>query len=449
MLVGASLFMEMLDGTILANALPSMARDFGVAPVRMQVAMTAYLVAVAICIPASGWLASRIGARRLFTAALGLFTLSSFVCALSDSLAMLIAARAVQGVAGAMMIPVGRLLILRDLPKEQLVHAIAILTWPALLAPAIAPPLGGFIVEYASWHWVFLINIPLGLVGIALAGRLLPIQPPEASDPLDLTGMMFWAPTALMLVVVLGDLAQFTPAVATAALAATLLLMTLFVRHLHKARRPLLEIDLLADRNLSHTLYGGSSVRIAIFAMPFLLPMMMQLGLGMSPIDTGVLLLIATVGNIAMKPLTTPILQRFAYRTILLVNGALLTIGFALFAAVGMETARSLFIALLITTGMARSMHFTTLNTLAFKTISQPRMTAANTLFSVVMQMNAALGIAIAALALQLWPSSTLDPLAEFRFAFLVTAALALYGTLDALRLDARRTSAYPISEQK
>lgn len=450
-LVGASLFMEMLDGTILANALPSMAREFGLPPVRLQIAVTAYLVAVAVCIPASGWLAKRIGARRLFAGALALFTLTSLACALSQGLAALVAARALQGVAGAMMMPVGRLLILRDLHKDQLVHAIAMLTWPALLAPAIAPPLGGLIVEHASWRWLFVINLPLGLLGMMLAGRLLPSPPPEPPGPFDLPGWALWGATAAMLVIVLGDLVRLGLAWALAALAGTALLVHLLWRHLHRAPHPLLELDLLADRNFAHTLRGGSCVRMAIFAVPFLLPLMLQLGMGMSPVDAGLLLLVAMAGNLGMKPLTTPILKRFSYRTILLTNGMLLSGGFALLSLLAVDTPWTVLATLLIATGMARSMHFTALNTLAFRTIASVRMTAANSLFSTAMQTNAALGVASAALALQLWPrmaaaSTSQDPLVSYRFAFIVVAALALAGTLDALRL-APQISARPEPE--
>lgn len=441
-LVSASLFMEMLDGTILATALPSMARELGVPAVRLQLVMTAYLVAVAVCIPASGWLARRFDARRLFTAALALFTLASLACALSQGLAELVVARTFQGVAGAMMMPVGRLLILRDLPKDRLVHAIALLTWPALLAPAIAPPLGGLIVEYASWRWIFVLNLPLGLAGIALARRLLPALAAEATGRFDLPGLALWAVTAVLLVGVAADLPRLDRIPALAAVAATILFVGLLWRHLRRARHPLLELDLLADRNFGHTLLGGSLVRIAIFANPFLLPLMLQIGMGMSAIEAAMLLLVGTLGNLGMKPLTTPILQRFSYRAILLANGTLLSVGLALFAVVDAKAPQAVWAGLLMVTGMARSMHFTALNTLAFTTVPLARMTAANALFSTTLQLNAALGVAAGALALQLWPElaggAGGDPLSPFRFAFAVVAVLAFLGTLDALRIDAR-----------
>lgn len=438
-LVGAALFMETLDGALLANALPTIADSFGMPAIDLKSVMTAYLAAVAACIPISGWMARRVGDRRLFCLALGGFTLASLLCAASQSFAMLIAARIVQGMAAAMMVPVGRLLVLRTLPKEQLVHAVAILTWPALLAPAIAPLLSGLVIEWASWRWLFTINIPVGLAGMVFAARILPATPPDDATALDRIGLALWMVLAGSIVFLVGDLAAFSPQEAAMAVMLLAGVAALLWRHLRRTPRPILELRLLRISSFAHTVRGGSLVRMAIFANPFLLPLMCQIGLGMSALESGAFIFMGMIGNIGVKPLTTPVLRRFRPRTIILANGTLLSLGFALFAAITEHTPGWAILALLIVTGMGRSLHFTTLNTLAFRDVSTDDMNGANTLFSTALQMNAALGVALGALALALWPlvgPAGDDPLAPFRFAFLAVAILCFAGISQAYRLD-------------
>ena len=438
-LVGAALFIETLDGTILANALPTIAESFGMPAIDLKSAITAYLAAVAACIPMSGWMARRIGDRRLFCLALGGFTFASLICAASQSFSMLIAARVCQGMAAAMMVPVGRLLVLRALPKDQLVHVVAILTWPALLAPAIAPLLSGLVIEWASWRWLFAINIPFGLAGMLFAARILPTTRPEEAPALDGIGLVLWMLLAGSLVFLVGDLATLSLREATLFAICLTGVAAVLWRHLRRAPRPILDMRLLRISSFAHTVRGGSLVRMAIFANPFLLPLMFQIGFGMSALESGALIFLGMIGNIGVKPLTTPVLRRFRVRTIILVNGTLLSLGFALFAAITVRTPPWAIQALLIATGMGRSLHFTTLNTLAFRDVPTDDMNGANTLFSTALQTNAALGVALGALALALWPligGAGSDPLAAFRFAFLVVAILCLAGIIDAYRLD-------------
>jgi EmrB/QacA subfamily drug resistance transporter len=446
------MFMESLDGTILANALPSMAPDFGAAPVELKITITAYLIAVAVCIPVSGPLARRLGAVRLFQMAMALFALASLGCALSTGLFALTAARVVQGMAASMMLPVGRLLILRDIPKDQLVRAVAVLTWPALLAPIIAPLLGGLIVEHLTWHWIFLINVPIGLSAALLAPHVLSNPPSEPVARFDAVGFVIWAVSACLLVGGLGEAADL-PGAATGGMAiAFAACAALLVRHLKCAPDSLFRLEPLRIGTFRHTIVGGSLVRIAIFANPLLLPLMFQVGLGLSPVDAGFLILLGMLGNLGMKPLTTPILQRFTYRTILVANGLLLSGGFALFALVGPATPRPVLVVLLVGTGMARSMHFTGLNTLAFREVPASQMSAANLLASSAQQVNAALGAAIGALAVEVWTILSGDAgqtdLPAFHFAFAGIAVLSLLGTLDALRLPHIRATA-PAMDQE
>lgn len=438
LLVAAALFMEYLDGTIIATALPRMAESFGVTAVQLNVGITAYLVAVGAVIPLSGWLADRLGGRRVFIAAMLLFTLASLGCAASTTLTAFVIARIVQGVAAAMMTPVGRLLVLGNLPKRDLVQTIALLTWPALLAPAIAPPLGGIIVENASWRWIFLINLPLGLIGAIVASRLLTSGQRDRAAQLDGTGFLLWAAVSTGLVVLVGEAARLPIDVALALSATCIVVTAILVRHLRCAPNALFDLSTLRMRSLGHAVIGGSLVRMAILANPFLLPLFLQIGLGLSAARSGVLILIGMAGNIAMKFLTTPILARFPYRAILLVNGLLLAAGFAAFAFVGRGTPIEMTIGLLVATGLCRSMHFTALNTLAFADIPPARMTAASTLFSTAQQLNAALGVAAAGLAIEVSALGHGRPVAltDLQSGFLVVALLALGGTLDALRLD-------------
>lgn len=444
LLVATAQFMEGLDGTILANALPYMARDLGVAAVDLRLTITVYLVAVAVFVPLSPSLCNRFGATRVFRTAVGLFAMSSLACAASDSVPALVAARLVQGCAASMLLPLGRLLVLRDMPKHHLVTAIAVLTWPALLAPILAPPLGGFLVQTLSWRWIFLINVPIGLALYLLAPRVLPRNTKPSGRPLDLAGFALWALGATALVGGLGEAAA-QPALVSVILAALVLIAGwAAVRHFRRTAHPLFDLSILQIATFRHTQTGGSLVRIAIFANPLLLPLMFQLGMGIAPVKAGFLVLVGMLGNLAMKPLTTLVLKRFAYRPILLVNGCVLTIGFALFTLIDRSTPEELLIALLIVTGMARSMHFTALNTLAFRDVPVAEMEGANLMSSCSLQLNAALGAAMAVLALSAWPlivpSATGEPaLPAFHFAFAAVAALVFLGTLEAMTLPTVR----------
>ena len=440
LLVAAALFMEYLDGTIIANALPHIARSFHVAAVDLDIGMTAYLIAVGIFIPLSGWVADRVGSRRAFTGAILGFTLASLGCAASGTLGIFVFFRILQGIAAAFMTPVGRLAVLHDARREDLVSTIALLTWPALLAPAIAPPLGGLIVEHTSWRWIFLINVPVGLLGAALVPRLLPQVRPRDPGPIDRRGMLLWAGSIALIVIAVDALARLGTAVTAALLAAAVLLGVAAWRHLRATPHPLLDLTVLRSASFAHAAIAGSFGRIAIMANPFLLPLLLQIGLGMPAAKGGVFILVGMSGNIAMKFATTPVLQMFTYRRVLLVNGALLAAGFGACAAIGPTTPEPWLLTLLVTTGMARSMQFTALNTLAFVDVEPQRMSAASTILSTVQQVNAALGVAISALIIKLsaqWRGS--EPsmvLVDIHAAFVAIAALCLVGVLLAARLD-------------
>jgi EmrB/QacA subfamily drug resistance transporter len=445
LLVAAAFFMENLDGTIITTAVPSMARDFGVAPVDLNLGVSAYLLTLGILIPISGWVADRFGARRVFSSAIIIFTVASLLCGFANSLPMFIALRVLQGVGGAMMVPVGRLVVLRTTPKERLIGAIAILTWPALVAPVLGPALGGFITTYASWRWIFYLNLPIGLLALVAAFLLLPQQTSEQQRPFDWPGFLLiggglfcllWSseiasrPDAFGL-----ELAGF--------LLAGLLLLVVGTIHLRRAANPMLAIATLRFPTFAVTFWGGSLFRMSIGAMPFLLPLLFQLGYGLDAFHAGLLIVATFAGNLLMKPFTTAVLRRFGFRTTLIGNGLLNALAIAACALPGPETPVVVIAALLFVGGMFRSMQFTALNTIAFSDVPQPQMSGANTLFSTAFQLALGMGIAVGALALRLgeWliPKLGLQqwPAAPYRLAFILVAVVALLGLLDCLGLKA------------
>lgn len=434
LLVAGAMFMEQLDGTVIVTALPDMAASFGVAPVDLNIGMSAYLLTVAIFIPASGWVADRFGGRTVFASAITIFTLASVLCAMSTSLAAFTAARVLQGIGGAMTVPVGRLIVLRTTEKRQLIRAIALLTWPALAAPVLGPPLGGLITTYSSWQWIFLINVPLGLAGLVLALTLIPNARMEGTGPFDWRGFASTGIASFALMYSLESIGRNRaewlvtgPLLALGAGAGAYALS-----HARSAKQPLLDLAPFRISSFAITTSGGSLVRMAISAAPFLLPMMFQLAFGLDPFTSGLLVLAVFVGNIGMKPATTAVLVRVGFRRTLIWNGI---IAMATILACGLLTAQTpvaLIVALLFVSGLSRSMEFTTLHTLVFADLDKTLMSGANTLFSMLQQMSNALGIAAAAIVLRLaslaHPDQAAVTTADFHVAFWAVGLIGLIG---------------------
>src|SRR3984957_5335634 len=325
LLVAGALFMEQLDGTVIATALPQMAKTFGVAPVDLNIGISAYLLTVAVFIPASGWVTDRFGARVGFASAIATFTIASILCAASGTLPAFTAARIVQGIGGAMMVPVGRLIVLRNTEKPDLIRAIAYLTWPALTAPVVGPPLGGLITTYSAWQWIFLLNVPLGLIGLALALMLIPNVRGEGKGGFDWSGFALTGFASFSLMYSLEAIGRnridwfVTAALFCAGLGAAIY----SVRHALRAAHPLLDLTPFRVPSFAVTVSGGVLFRAAISAVPFLLPLMFQLAFGLSPLDSGLLLLAVFAGNLGMKPATSMVLGRFGFRRTLIWNGVL------------------------------------------------------------------------------------------------------------------------------
>jgi EmrB/QacA subfamily drug resistance transporter len=452
LIVAAAFFMENLDGTVIATALPQMAASFGVRPVALNLGMTAYILSLAVFIPISGWTADRFGPRSVFAAAIVLFTAASLLCGVSQSLPGFIAARIVQGLGGAMMVPVGRLVVLRGTAKADLMRAMGYITWPGLVAPILGPPLGGFLTTYASWRWIFLLNLPLGLVALALVLRLFDNRRSSEQRPFDVRGFVL-SGIALPCLMYAMELIGSAPgrldgsaggggaggwAAAAAALAAALGFGTLAVRHARRTPHPLIDLGALAVPTFAVSVWAGSLFRMAINSMPFLVPLLLQVGFGMTAFDAGKLVLAGSVGNLGMKSVTNPILRRYGFRTVLLANGLLAAASIAACALLAPGTPGWLIIAVLFGGGLFRSMQFTALATIQFADIAPARMGPASSFASMVQQLSMGMGIAFAAMVLQLAAALRGDAhlsLGDFRVAFLATGLVVVAGVLGSVGL--------------
>ncbi|EMJ9259759.1 MFS transporter [Klebsiella pneumoniae] len=455
LLVAGAFFMEFLDGTVIATALPDMARDFGVTAVELNIGISAYLITLAVLIPASGWIADRFGARAIFTLALAIFTLASVFCGLSTEVHIFVAMRILQGVGGALMVPVGRLAVLRTTPKHQLIKAIATLTWPALVAPIIGPPLGGFITRYASWHWIFFINVPLGLAAIILSLRIIPDIRETERRSFDLSGFITTSVAMVSLVTAMERLGerqpQIWPTLALAALGFGCLLYS--IRHFRRAAAPMVRLDALQVPTFRVTMYGGSLFRASISAVPFLLPLLFQVGFGMDPFHSGLLVLAVFVGNLTIKPATTPLIRWLGFRRLLLINGALNVCSLLACALLTPQTPVWAIMLILYLGGVFRSIQFTGVSTLAFADVPAAQMSDANTLFSTASQLAVGLGITLGAIGIRLgeqvgdWLHLTELPGISFRLSFVFIALICLVGMIDSLHLA--KTAGSSVSEKK
>ncbi len=441
LLVAAALFMEILDATIITTALPIMAQDFGVPAAHLSVGVSAYLVAVTIFIPISGWAADRFGARHIFSLAIVLFVSASVLCGMSTGLYEFTAARILQGIGGAMMVPVGRLVVLRHLPKQQIVKAMAILTWPALGAPLIGPVLGGWIAQTWHWSWIFFINIPLGLAALIFTYLLLDNEKGEYQR-FDIKGFVLSGAGFGTLMAGLELLSSHPeePLIPGILITLGVAVIALNIRHMLRASQPLFSLTALRYRTFRATMVGGSVIRIALSSAPFLIPLMLQLGMGYSPIEAGMVLLWLFAGNLAIKPATTWIMNQFGFKQVLIYNALLIAAGFVALALCSNQTPGWLLGLILFTSGMTRSMHLTVLNTLGFADIPQHKIRDANTLSAVVMQMTRGLGITVGALALTvatlLLAGSADEPvLIDFQLTMGMMAIIALLSIVDSMTL--------------
>ena len=442
LLVAAAFFMENLDGTVIATALPQMARSFAMSAVDLNLGMTAYMLTLAVFIPASGWIADRFGARSVFGGAILGFTVASVLCALSSGLWSFTLARILQGVAGAMMVPVGRLVVVRATEKRDLMRMIGIIVWPGLVAPVLGPPLGGFITTYASWRWIFLLNVPLGLAGIVFAYILIRNERGLDERPFDWLGFGLGGGACVSFMYGIELLGRQDAAWGGigGCIGVAAVLGILAWRHARRHAHPLVDLHALQIPSFAVAVWGGSLFRIAISTAPFLLPLLFQVGFGMDAFHSGLLVLALFAGNLTMKTVTNPVLRRFGFRATLIGNGLVVVLAAAACAFFTPATPWPAIAAVLFVNGLCRSMQFTSLTTLSLAEVPASRVSGASTLSSMVQQMTMGMGIAFGALALRIAAfvegNATGTPtVMDFRIAFGLVAALALAALFDVRRL--------------
>ena len=444
LIIACALFMENLDGTIIATSLPVIAADLAENPIALKLALTSYLVSLAVFIPISGWMADRYGSRTVFRSAIAVFVLGSLACGFSSSLGGFVIARFVQGMGGAMMVPVGRLVLLKSVEKRELVKVLSYLTMPALLGPILGPPLGGFISTYFHWRWIFFINVPIGLIGWTLAGRYVPEIVEDLKTPLDWLGFLLSGIGLSALTLGAATLGQhLLPPIGSAlCIVGGVVCIVAYVSHarrfLRDGRRPVLDFSFLRVRTYFAGVVGGSLFRIGVGASPFLLPLMLQLGFGFTALQSGLLTCSSAAAAMFMKTLATTILKRFGFRTVLSVNALIAAgtiIGYGAFSA---TTPIAMMLALLLFGGFFRSLQFTSLNALSYADIDKRDMGAASGLANVAQQMALSTGVTLGAAALEAmaFAAGRSDVVAgDFRVAFLAVGLISASSFWLILRL--------------
>lgn len=440
MILAVALFMEQMDSTVIATSLPAIAADIGTSPIALKLAVTSYLVALAIFIPISGWMSDRFGAKNIFRLAIAVFALGSIACAFAGSLQGFVLARFFQGIGGSMMTPVARLLLVRGTPRNELVSAMAWLTIPALVGPILGPPLGGFLTTYLSWHWVFWINVPISLVGLTLVTRYLPGGEDRIPRPLDLPGFLLTgiAFSGLIFGLSVLSLPALPLAYGYGAVALGLLAGGLYLRHARRAAFPLLDPAMLRYPLFRAAIIGGSVFRVGIGAIPFLLPLMLQIGFGLNAFHSGLITFIAAVGAFSSKFLAQKIFRRFGFRTVLGLGtlvSALLTASYGLFTP---ATATALMMTTLLFGGVLRAVVFTGINALAFADVEDADTAQATAINSVAQQISLATGVALAGAVLDIMSTArdTGLQLADFHAAFFIVALVSGGASLVFLRLS-------------
>jgi EmrB/QacA subfamily drug resistance transporter len=403
LIIATALFMENMDGTVISTSLPAIARDLHQDPIVLKLALTSYMLTLAVFIPASGWVADRFGARTVFCSAIVVFTFGSILCGASSSLPTLIAARVFQGLGGAMMVPVGRLVLLRSVAKSDLVSAMAYLTVPALIGPVAGPPLGGFITTYFHWRWIFWINVPIGVLGILLSLRFIQNLREEAVPRFDFKGFVLSGVGLLSFIAGLSTIGRgIAPYwLVVAMIVIGLLSLVAYVRHARSEKNAIIDLKLLAIPTFFTGVAGGLIFRIGIGAMPFLLPLLLQVGFGLTPFESGSLTFATAAGALLMKFTASTVLRQFGFRLTLVVNSLISGVFIAACALFTPSTPHWLLLLALLAGGFFRSLEFTALNVISYADIDPPQMSRATSFASVSQQMSGAIGVAVAAMCIE------------------------------------------------
>jgi EmrB/QacA subfamily drug resistance transporter len=441
LIVACAMFMQNLDSTVIATALPTIAQSLGESPLRLNVAITCYLLSLAVFIPISGWVADRFGARRVFTGAIVVFTLGSIGCGFADSLPALVAARIVQGMGGALMVPVGRLVLLRTVEKSDLVRAMSYVSVPALLGPVMGPPLGGFIVTYASWRWIFFINIPIGVLGIILVNLVVADLKETGRRPFDLSGFAMTGLGLAALAFGFENVGRGTlPAILVMALLALGAACTvLYVRHTSRVAYPIIDLALLKIPTYASATMGGFLFRMGLGALPFLLPLMLQVGFGLDALSSGLLTFASAAGAMTMKLTAAQIIRALGFRLVLVgdaVISALFLFGYSLFRP---DTPHLVIFLALLAGGFFRSLQMTSINSLSYADVPPAMLSRATSLTSMAQQLSQTVGVATGALFLQVMLTlrgGTALTAGDFYPAFVGVAMISLLSVPFFLRMS-------------
>jgi EmrB/QacA subfamily drug resistance transporter len=399
-LIAVAFFMESLDTTILNTAVPTIAAALHVAPLAMKSVLASYTLSLAVFIPISGWMADRFGTRRVFSSAIGIFALGSLLCGLSTNIHELVACRILQGCGGAMMVPVGRLTMVRTFAKSELIRAMSFVAIPGLIGPMLGPIAGGLIVGYLHWRFIFFVNVPIGLVGLYLVYRHLPDYREEHTNPLDIVGLMLFGSGVALLSYVLEVFGEHTLSTAEVVglLVLSLLLLAAYGLHASKAAHPLLRLSLFHLRTFRASVVGSFVTRLGIGGLPFLFPLLYQVGLGFSPIQSGALMIPQAIAAMSLKITMPKILARFGYRAVLVSNTLLIGAMILGFSTIGVGTPVWLIVIQLFTYGFLTSLQYTSMNTLVYAEIDEEEASAASSIASTAQQMSISFGVAAASL---------------------------------------------------
>jgi EmrB/QacA subfamily drug resistance transporter len=439
LILAVALFMEQLDSTVISTSLPAIAADIGSDPIALKLALTSYFVALAIFIPISGWMSDRFGARNIFRLAILVFVLGSIACAFSNSLPAFVVSRFFQGMGASMMTPVGRLLLVRSTPRSELVSAMAWLTIPALIGPICGPPLGGFLTTYLSWHWIFWINVPVGLMGILLAGRFLPVTDPRNPRPIDVVGFVLasiaFAGAVFGLSVI--SLPALPIVYGYLTIAVGLVAFLFYLLHARRAEFPLLDPKTFSYPLFRAAAIGANIFRLGIASTPFLLPLMLQLGFGYNPFESGMITFVSTIGAIISKFFAERVYALFGFRTVLSLGVGFGAVFFILNGFFTPATPVWVIMGALLVGGVLRSMTFTGFNALAYSDVEEADMSQATSINAVMQQLTQAFGIALAGAILEIATLSHGGPvqLADFHISFWIVGGISALATFTFLRL--------------
>jgi EmrB/QacA subfamily drug resistance transporter len=435
--VAGAFFMDGLDSSIISTSLPQMANSFGVSPPQMSAAITSYLVSLAVFIPISGWIADRFGARQVFSAAIAFFVLGSVLCGLSESLPALVVSRIAQGFGGAMMTPVGRLILTRTFPKDQLMKAMGYYMLPGMIGPTMGPLVGGFFTTYLTWHWNFFINVPIGLIGIAIAWRFIPEIPRQSRYAFDVQGFLIVALGMGMAQFAIENLGRHTidEVSETLLLAAAVAVLLFYWYYAHRRANPVLELKMFRVRTFSIAVLAGSVIRAGIASVPFLLPLLLQVGFGLNPLQSGAITFLNTAGAMSMRAWVRHLVKRFGFRSVFL-SGVFLVSGLmggmALFTP---STPYVLIAAYLFAFGVLRSAQMIGMSALAYSDVADENLSRATSIFALAQRLSQSLGVGISASLLSLVAGSDPITVGDFRIVFIAVALLMASSAIGFRRL--------------